>query len=296
MKTHKTKLLITGASGLLGNRVVESAERDYLVIPTYNTKALHPDSLKLDITNASETIRLVQRIKPDAVIHTASETNVDRCETEKEHAWRTNVEGPRNLTLACEKANTKLISISTDYVFDGEKGFYKEDDKPNPISYYGFTKLEGEKQIIQKCQNYAILRTSVLYDWHPWKQSFATWTISQLRQSKQIKVVDDHFNTPTLAQNLAEMAVEVVEKDVQGLYHASGSERISRYEFARRIAMTFDLDAGLIQPIEMNQLSAWIARRPRDSSLDTGKIQKRLRAKPLNIAEGLHKMKAEEGT
>lgn len=294
LDVHKTKLLITGSSGLLGNRVVESAIEDCLVIPTHNTKALHPDSVKLDITDASQTSSLLEGIKPDAVIHTASETNVDRCEVEKEHAWRINVEGSHNLALACNKVNAKLVCISTDYVFDGGKGFYKEDDKPNPISYYGLTKLEGEKRVMQKCGDYAILRTSVLYDWHPWKQNFATWAISQLRQNKQIAVVEDHYNTPTLAQNLAEMTVEVVEKDLQGLYHVSGSERISRYEFARRIAMAFDLDSGLIKPIKMNQLVTWIAKRPRDSSLDTAKIQKHLCAKPLNIAEGLNKMKAGE--
>lgn len=290
----RTRILVTGSSGLLGNKIVELAESDYLVIPTHNTKALHSDSLKLDITAAGETLSLIERIKPDAVIHTASETNVDRCETEKEHAWRTNVEGPRNLALACDKVNAKLVCISTDYVFDGEKGVYKESDKPNPINYYGLTKLEGENQVIQKCQNHAILRTSVLYGWHPWKQNFATWAIGQLRQNRQIAVVEDHYNTPTLVQNLAEMTVEVVEKDLQELYHVSGSERISRYEFARRIAMTFNLDAGLIQPIKMNQLVTWIAKRPRDSSLDTTKIQKHLHAKPLNIAEGLNKMKTEE--
>jgi len=282
--------IVTGSSGLLGNKIVKKAMQYFRVIPLHNTKPLHAHSLKLDITNASEVSSLFNKLKPYAVIHTASETNVDKCETEREHAWKVNVEGTRNIALACAKTNAKLVYISTDYVFDGEKGNYKEEDKPNPINYYGLTKLEGEKQVAQHCRNYAILRTSVLYGWHPWKQNFTTWTINQLKQNKEITVVEDHYNTPTLVDNLAEMALEVVEKDLQGLLHASGTERISRYEFAKQIAKTFNLNPNLIRPIRMSQLTTWTAKRPKDSSLNTSKIQKQLKTKPLNITEGLERM------
>jgi len=290
------RLLVTGASGLLGNKIVERTKNDFMVNPLHKTKPVHSNSLKLDITDAVEVLNLFSKLKPDVVIHTASETNVDKCETEKEHAWKINVEGTRKIALACTKANAKLVYISTDYVFDGEKGFYIEEDKPNPINYYGVTKLEGENQVIHHCKNYAMLRTSVLYGRHPWKQNFATWTINQLKQNKEITVVEDHYNTPTLADNLAETIIETIQKDLQGLYHASGSQRISRYEFARQIAKTFNLDPNLIKPIKMSQLTAWIAKRPKDSSLNTDKIQKQLKAKPLNITEGLNKMKDEVET
>jgi dTDP-4-dehydrorhamnose reductase len=295
MNAKMGKLVITGGSGLLGSKIVKLARKDYEVIPLHKTKPLHSNSIKLDITDATEVLNLFSKLKLDAVIHTASETNVDKCETEKEHAWKINVEGTRNIALAYRKANAKLVYISTDYVFDGEKGLYNEEDKPNPINYYGVTKLEGENQVIHHCKNYAILRTSVLYGWHPWKQNFVTWTINQLKQNKEITVVEDHYNTPTLADNLAETIIEAVQKDLQGLYHASGSERISRYEFARQIAKTFHLDPGLIKPIKMRQLTAWTAKRPKDSSLNTNKIQKQLKTKPLNITEGLNKM-IKEGT
>jgi dTDP-4-dehydrorhamnose reductase len=288
--------LVTGASGLLGNKIVELAKNDYTVIPLDKTKPLHSNSLKVDITHAVEVLNLFSKLKPDAVIHTASETNVDKCETEKEHAWKINVEGTRNIALACSKANAKLVYISTDYVFDGEKGLYIEEDKPNPINYYGVTKLEGENQVIYHCKNYSILRTSVLYGWHPWKQNFATWTINQLKQNKEITVVENHYNTPTLADNLAEIIIEAVQKDPQGLYHASGSQRISRYEFAKQIAKIFNLDQSLIKPIKMSQLTAWVAKRPKDSSLNTDKIQKQLKTKPLNVAEGLNRMRKEAET
>jgi dTDP-4-dehydrorhamnose reductase len=283
--------LVTGASGLLGNKIVQFAKNYCTVIPLHNIKPLHSNSLKLDITDQKRVLNLFNELKPKIVIHTASETNVDKCENQKDHAWKVNADGTRNIALACSNLGAKLVYISTDYVFDGEKGNYQELDKPNPINYYGVTKLEGESQVISHCQNYTILRTSVLYDWHPWKQNFATWVINSLKQEKEITVVEDHFNTPTLAGSLAEMTIEAVKKDLQGLYHASGSERISRYEFARQIAKTFRLDSSLIRPIKMKQLTAWMAKRPKDSSLNIDKIQKQLKTKPLNISEGLNKMR-----
>jgi dTDP-4-dehydrorhamnose reductase len=287
------KLLVTGASGLLGNKIAKIANNTYEVIPTYNTTALHSNSVKLDITNLNAVSNVFSKLEPNIVIHTASETNVDKCEIEKEHAWKTNAEGTRNIAEACQKVNAKLVCVSTDYVFNGEKGLYEEEDKPDPVNYYGLTKLEGEKQVIKHCQNHAILRTSVLYGWHPRKLNFTTWIINQLRQGKQVTVVDDHYNTPTWAGSLAEMAIEIADKDLQGLYHTSGRERISRYEFAKQIARIFNLDANLVKPVKMSQLTAWIAKRPKDSSLSTGKIQKQLKTKPLNITEGLNKMSEE---
>jgi len=291
LERRKRRLLVTGASGLLGNKIVELAKNDYTVILLHKTKPLHSNSLKLDIIDTIEVLNLFNKLKPAIVIHTASETNVDKCETEREHAWKTNVDGTRNIAVACGKVGAKLVYISTDYVFDGEKGNYTEQDKPNPINYYGVTKLEGEKQVTQNCQKYFILRTSVLYGWHPWKQNFATWIINQLKQNKKITVVKDHYNTPTLADNLAEITLEAIQKNLQGLYHASGSERVSRYAFAKQIAKAFNLDPNLIKPIKISQLTAWIAKRPKDSSLNTDKIQKKLKTKPLNIHEGLNKMK-----
>ena len=285
------RILVTGASGLLGSRIVKAAKGNYEVIPSHNTKRLHPNSLKLDITRRKETFSLFKNIKPDLTIHTAAETNVDKCETRREVAWKTNVKGTRNVAKACSEISAKIVYISTDYVFKGEKGLYTEEDKPSPINYYGITKLEGENQVRKLCKNYVILRTSVLYGWHSWKQNFATWVIESLKQKKKISIVQDHFNTPTLADNLAEIIVETVKRNLQGLYHASGNQRISRYEFAQQIAEAFDLNQSLIKPIKTNSMTSWTAKRPKDSSLDTNKIKKLLDIKPLDINEGLKRMK-----
>ena len=280
----------------MGNKIVELSKFKFEVTPLHGTRLLHPNSLQIDITNKKHVTKLFNDLKPEIVIHTASETDVDKCEIEKEHAWNVNVHGTRNIAEACREINAKIICISTDYVFDGEKGLYDEEDCPNPINHYGVTKLEAEKQVIKNCSNYAVLRTSVLYGWHPSKMNFATWVISKLEKKQEITVVEDHYNTPTLADNLAEMAIEVAERNLQGLYHASGCERISRFEFAREIARTFSLNLGLIKPLKMSELKAWVAKRPRDSSLSTKKIQKQLITKPLNITEGLRKLKEERET
>jgi len=286
-------ILITGASGLLGNWLVTLAEDSFQVTPTDVVASAQPNAINADITDAENVRHLFQNAKPELVIHTASETNVDRCETERERAWKINVLGTRNIADACVEKGAKLVYVSTDYVFDGEKSLYNEDNAPNPIDFYGLTKLEGERQALRRCRNLAILRTSVLYGRHPTKQDFATWVIGKLRQRQDIAVVDDHFNTPTLAENLAKMALEVGVNDLQGLFHASGCERINRYDFARKIANAFGLDSTLIKPTKMMELKAWIAKRPKDSSLNTEKVQRELKTKPLSINEGLRKLKEE---
>ena len=292
------KVLVTGASGLLGIKVVKELQRKgYEVIPTHRSKPLHPNSIKLDITEKEAVNNLITKTKPNIVIHAAAETNVDLCEKQPKHAHQVNVQGTRNIAKASQKTQAKLIYISTDYVFDGEKGNYTEEDRTNPINTYGLTKLKGEQETTKHCRNYLILRSSVNFGWHPYKQNFAIWIINSLRQSKRINVVTDHYNTPTLTDNLAQVIGEAIEKDLKGLYHASGAERISRYRFAEKIAEKFSLPRKLIKPTKMKNVETsgtWLAKRPRNSSLSTFKIQNETNTKLLNINEALEVMKKEE--
>ena len=287
------KLLITGASGLLGNVTVKIAQEKCAVTPTDIVEMKHPNFVRIDIGDSERLCSLFQKLKPGIVIHTASETNVDRCETEREHAWKINALGTHNVAKASQKVGARLVYVSTDYVFDGQKGLYEEEDTPNPINFYGLTKLEGEKQALRNCNNTVVLRASVLYGRHPVKQDFATWVINKLGKREEITVVNDHFNSPTLAKNLAAMALEVAAGEFRGVLNTSGCERISRYDFAKKIAEMFDRDANLIKPLKMKDLDAWVAKRPRDSSLNTKKAQSMLRTKPLNINEGLSKLRKE---
>lgn len=284
-----TRLLIIG-SGLLGNNLAKIAVNEFTASITYNEHPLDIESCKsyyLNIANRVDVTTLIQKLNPDYIIHTAALTNVDHCERDKRLAWKINVEGTKHIAETARKIDAKLIYISTDYVFDGNKGMYKEDDPTNAVDYYGETKLEGEN-VAKNLRDCIIVRPSVLYGENPAKLNFVSWVINELKKGNRINIVKDQFNTPTLADNLAELILELIEKEENGIFHASGSERINRYDFALRIAEIFDLDKGLITPITSDQLN-WIAKRPMDSSLDTSKIS-RIK-KPLNIEEGLIRMR-----
>ena len=284
------RILVTGTNGLLGSKIVKLAEQSFEVIPTHHTRPSFKGSIKMDMTNSAEVSQVVANTKPDLVLHVAAETGVDKCEKNRDEAWRINAEGTKSIAAACGKLGSKLIYVSTDYVFDGEKGLYVETDRPNPLNYYGWTKLKGEEFVAEYCQNYSIARTSVLYGWHEWKVNFARWVIESLKRKEPIVVVDDHYNSPTLADNLAEVLLELAQADLVGIYHTAGSERISRYNFAVEIAKKFDLDVSMIAPVKMNELKMWIAKRPRDSSLCINKAQKQLKTRFLNIQESLKSM------
>lgn len=287
------RILVTGATGLLGSRLVEKlVKKGYHVYSGYNKhEPINGEPIKIDVTNENDVERTFNISKPDAVIHTAALTNVDECEVNKELAWKINVIGTKNIVNMSKNYNSFLIYVSTDYIFDGRKGMYKENDEPNPINYYGLTKLKGEEEVM-RLNNYSIVRTSVIYGSTPasGKVNFALWVIENLRKRKEIKVVVDQWNSPTLNINLADMIIEILERKLNGIYHLAGATRINRYDFARLIAKTFELDENLIIPITSDQIT-WIAKRPQDSSLNITKALNVLMNKPLEIVKALSFLK-----
>jgi dTDP-4-dehydrorhamnose reductase len=289
------KLLITGASGLYGSKLAQLALAKGIEVYSSDIQSLsiYGEFVKLDISGKTQVDESFKVIKPDVVVHAATLTDVDKCETNKELAWKINVEGTKNIVEAAHDAGSFLIYISTDYVFSGEKGLYKETDKLDPINYYGVTKFKAE-EIVQTQAEYFIARPSVIYGSTPaaGKVNFALWLIETLRKGEHVKIVTDQWNTPTLNTNLAEMTLEVVERQLTGIYHLCGATRVSRLEFATSIANAFRLDAGLIDPVLSSQF-AWPAKRPIDSSLDTSKAQNALQSKPLVMAEALKQLKSE---
>ncbi len=290
------KFLITGASGLYGSKLAQTAlAKNYEV---YSSDILdisiYGNFVKLDISNNAAVNDAFKKIKPDFVIHAATLTDVDRCELNKELAWKVNVEGTKNILEATKKAGSFLIYISTDYIFSGEKGNYKETDTPDPINYYGLTKLKAEQFVISQLDSYFIARPSVIYGSTPaaGKVNFALWLIETLQKGEKVKIVTDQWNTPTLNSNLADMTLEVAERKLTGIFHLCGATRVSRFEFAELIAEQFGLDESLIEPVESSQFS-WPAKRPMDSSLDTSKAQQVLENKPLEIGEALKRLQLE---
>ena len=204
-----------------------------------------------------------------------------------------NAEATKHVAMASTSIGAHLTYVSTDYVFDGEKEFYTEDDSPNPISYYGYTKLKGEEFVKEHAEEWCIARASVIYGWgRAHRLNFATWLINNLNQGKEVKVLTDQYVSPTLNTNLAEMLLEIAERKITGTLHTAGATRVSRHEFALKLAQVFNLDTNLIKPAKMNEIP-WKAKRPRDSSLNVSKASALLNAKPLKLNQVLEMMKKE---
>ncbi len=291
------KLLITGANGLYGSKLAKLAlDRGFEVYSSdIQSLSVYGNFVKLDISGKAQVDEAFRSIKPDVVVHAATLTDVDKCELNKELAWRVNVEGTRNIVEAAQASESFLIYISTDYVFSGDKGCYVESDAADPLNYYGLTKLEAENIVDDLPESqFCIVRPSVMYGSTPaaGKVNFVLWIIETLRKNQRVKIVTDQWNTPTLNTSLAEMTLEVVDRRLTGLYHLCGATRLSRYEFAMQIADTFGLDKTLIDKASSSQFT-WPARRPADSSLDTSKAQRNLKCKPLTMTEALERLKLE---
>jgi len=280
---------VTGASGLLGQKVVQlavgSGHEDN---PTNFGK---PN--KLDLTNKSQVSETITKLKPQAIIQAAAYTDVDGCETNRDMAWKVNAEATKHVAIVAADINSHITYVSTDYVFDGEKGFYSEEDQPNPISHYGYTKLKGEEFVKKHAKEWCITRTSAIYGWNQAKKlNFATWLINNLKQGKEVKVLTDQYVSPTLNTNLAEMLLEIAERKTTGILHTAGATRISRHQFALGLAEVFNLNTHLIKPARMDELS-WRAKRPRDSSLNVSRVDAILNIKPLKLNDALETMRRE---
>ena len=282
------RLFVTGGSGLLGYSFQEVAGQDWNIITTHHQNP-GKDTIPLDVTNQKDVQEKIVHLNPDVVIHSAALTNVDYCEVHPQEAWARNVQGTKNIILACQRTGSKLIYVSSDFVFDGCKGNYSEDDATGPLNYYAYTKLKGEEAVLKSDLRYAITRVSVLYGWHA-QRGFVSWVINELKDENKINVVDDHYNSPTLDSNARDAILKIIEKNKQGIYHTSGSQRISRFDFAVNISRVFELDENLINPIKSSDLIQE-AKRPKDSSLSVDKAQKDLKINMLNTLKGLKRMK-----
>ena len=241
----------------------------------------------IDLTRRQEVRKVVDEFEPDVIVHTAAVTDVDLCEKERGLAWQVNVGTVENLSYAAKLTGAKIIHLSTDYVFDGKSGPYNELDRPNPISYYGRTKLASENLLLTSGVQNAIIRTMVLYGLGlNVKSNFALWLYNNLKDGKPLRVVDDQFGNPTLADDLAYAILKIIELERTGVYHIAGSDMISRYDFALALARVFNFNKKLITPVKS---SAFIqpAPRPLKSGLIILKAQTELDVKMSGVEHGL---------
>jgi len=271
---------VTGGTGRLGWHIVQRlVEKGFSVVAT-SRKLLSSNDVrlrwvKLFLEDSYMLSRVLDDVDPDVVIHTASETNVDACEEYREYAFRINVEATRQIAKWCGRYGRFMIYISTDYVFDGEKGMYTEGDVPRPVNFYGLTKLLGEEAVRSSCERYCIVRTSGLFgSSSPFaRKSFVEEMLSQLLNGLKATAVCDQYLSPTYIPYLADAIVRIVERGepTGEVIHIAGS-RASRYDIAVRLCKLLGLDLEMVRPVSMAEMK-WRARRPRDSSLFTGKAK-----------------------
>lgn len=294
----KNRILVTGSNGMLGQRAVEyfSDIKDIELLATsVEDVSLIPnvEYIKGDISNRNEIKKIVYDFCPDVIINTAAYTNVDKSENDRELAWKINVKGVEYIAEAARIIDSHLIHISTDYIFDGKNGPYNENDIPNPLGYYGRTKLASENALKISGIRYTILRTNVLYGTAKYSRpDFVKWVVDSLKNNTEIKIVDDQINNPTFIDDLVQAIASVIELRKEGIYNIGGIELLSRYDFTLMIAEYFKLNKSLIKKIKTSDLNQ-PARRPLKSGLITIKAQTELNYKPHSISQSLELMKKE---
>jgi len=291
----KKRILVTGTNGMLGSNTAKfySERANIELLTTAKTKnefANKFDEIICDITNREQVKKIVLDFCPDYIINAAAFTNVDLCETEKETAWKTNVKAVEYLAEACRVIDAHLIHISSDYIYDGKNGPYSENDTPNPLGYYGRTKLASENVLKISGIKYTILRTNVLYGIsESGKADFVYWVIKNLSENKEINIVKDQFNNPTFVYDLISAINKVIEFNKSGIFNIGGKEFLSRFDFTKKISVYFNLNKNLIKPIltaELNQK----ALRPLKSGLITLKAETQFGYKPHSIIESFEKI------
>ncbi|MEM9338517.1 MAG: SDR family oxidoreductase [Bacteroidota bacterium] len=288
------KVLITGANGLLGQKLVALFQEDpniHVVATGKGPNRNKPGNYRyapMDITSYKSVESIMGMVTPDVVINTAAMTNVDQCEMEKEACWELNVKAVEYLMQTCMSNNSFLIHLSTDFIFDGENGPYDEEDVPNPLSHYAKSKLEAERILEKSYIKWAVVRTMLVYgvveDMS--RSNIILWVKESLEGGKQINVVDDQWRTPTLAEDLAKGVALVAKQRAEGIFHVSGKDTLTPYEMASRTAAFFMLDGKLIQKVD-GSVFTQAAKRPARTGFILDKAREVLGYEPLSFNEGL---------
>ena len=288
------KILVTGANGLLGQKLVALLrdEKNIELIATGRGINRNPEGghayLSADLQNLEGIRAFLQLSPPDAIIHCAAMTQVDECEENQKLCSQINVDATQNLIKVAKEVGAYFLYLSTDFVFDGETGPYKESDMAMPISHYGKTKLASEDLLHRSGLSYAIVRTVLVYGvaHDPSRSNLVLWVKNSLEEGKAIKVVNDQWRTPTLAEDLARGCLLVVKEKHEGIFHISGEGMMSPYDMALKVADHFDLDKSLITPVDASTFSQ-AGKRPPKTGFVIEKAKKQLGYKPMSFDEGL---------
>lgn len=272
------KILITGGDGQLGRSFSSNYQEKYNI--------LSPGRDSLDITNEEQILKVIKEFQPNIILNCAAMTDVDGCEDNPIIAETINALAIKNLL---DVFKGFFIHISTDYVFDGKKGPYKESDIPNPINMYGKTKLFGEEIVKNNSNQWVILRTNVLFGLAS-KASFVSWVVNSLKENKEIFVVNDQINNPVWINDFAKIIDLVISNNLKGLFHVGSDTLSSRYEFANMIAEVFNLKKGKIHPISTESLNQK-AGRPLKSGLISNKLLLKIQSDNIDLKKSLRELK-----
>jgi len=291
------KILITGANGFLGHHLsVQLLANGHEVIATGKGECRLPltndkefQYLSMDFTDPFAVHDVFEKYKPAIVVHAGAMTKVDDCEKEQWQAYLTNVEGTVTMLMNAEEQKSFFIFVSTDFVFDGEKGLYKENDSRLPVNFYGKTKLEAEDTVMEYEYDWAIVRTSLVYG-KPLagRSNILTVVKEKLEKGEQYSVVNDQVRTPTYIEDLASGIVSIIEKKATGIYHLSGEDVLTPYEMVSKVAAYLKLDSSLIKKVTAADFSQ-PAKRPKDTRFIIDKAKKELGYQPVSFNEGLRR-------
>ncbi len=292
----KEKILIIGGSGLLGINWALLKRLNYDITIGINNRLIQIEKvniIQIDTSKLSFIENAINKIGPNIIINAAGITSVESCEENIEVAKLVNIELSKMLAFLCNKYNIKMVQISTDHITNGLSPFFDEVAEPSPLNFYAFTKLMGEKKVLDMCPNALVIRTN-FYGWGPsYRKSFSDFIISNLRSNKSIKLFTDVFYTPIIISELVEIVHKLLAKNLSGIFNVVGDERISKFMFGKKIAQIFSLNEKLILPdvfVDRKDL----VTRPLDMSLSNKKVSFCLKMKIGNINDHLIKLREQE--
>lgn len=291
-KGSNVKIVVTGASGLLGATCLAEWRSQHQIHGTYLTHPIKMEAVSckpIDLSQGQHLKSYLDEISPQIIVHTAAATNIDACEKDHALAYKSNVEATKNLAEYAGKHGLILVHISTDAFFDGDR-YFTEEDLPHPVNYYGETKLLAEEEVRKNCPHHLIIRTN-LYGWnYQDKQSLAEWMLINLAQNRPIPLVHDVIYTPILTNRLARAALQLLEKKATGTFNIAGTRGLSKLEFGQALCKIFNLSPKAILPSSVKDLKLE-AKRANSMPLSTEKFRKLLPGALASIEEDLELFK-----
>ena len=287
---QSTKVLITGASGSLGWTLSKKLADTCRVMGTYCRNACVPEGsegVKVDLCDERPMTAVFESFKPDLTVHLAAITDPDRCERNPQLAFKVNYEATMDIARRSKKVGARLVFVSTDLVFDGSKGNYREDETPRPLSIYGMSKLRAEEAALAEGGNVVVLRSSLMYGLgSPARPTFLARVVEALSHGQEMRLFTDQKRNPILVDDVARALIIAVERDVRGLYHIGGSQVLSRYEFGQEVCKVYGYEERLLVPMKMQEFP-YDARRPLDPTLNIQRFTNMTGFMPSLVPNGL---------